>query len=252
MKHSKRIVIVLVEGRSDREALQNIISALFDECYNGLFNVEFIEEREDITSKKGIIPRCIEQWISNDYIVPFLNRNYLSPDDVQQVIQLTDLDGAYIDENLIVEDLSLQNTQYNSNGIVAKSRNDIAKRNANKRKNLDYLVQCDKFKLYSNGQVKEIPYKVFYFASNLDHFLYGIANLDDVKKVSNAVAFAQETSPSDFEKMVSDGGAFEDYVARNQSYLDSWEHIRQSTNSLGRFSNINILINEILSGFFVN
>lgn len=254
MKHSKRIVIVLVEGRSDREALQNIISALFDECYNGLFTVEFIEEKEDITSKKGIIPRCIEEWISKTYIVPYLSRNYLSTDDVQQIIQLTDLDGTYIDDSLIIENPSLQDVQYGLNEILAKSKKDIVKRNANKKKNLDYLVNCEKFKLGSpDGRVlKEIPYRVFYFSSNLDHFLYGVANLDSVKKVSNAIAFAQKTSSTDFETMVMDDGLLADYVARNQSYQESWEYIRQSTNSLGRFSNINILINDILNGYFVD
>ena len=257
MKHRKKIIIALVEGHSDFEVLRPIISSLFDDCYNGLFTVEFIEEREDVTARKGISPMCIEQWISMEYIVPFLKKNFLEEEDIQHIIQFTDLDGSYIDDKHI-EEKKITDIIYSENSIVTKSKKDISKRNSNKRKNLDYLFRLKEFKLSlrdssikDTPSIKNVPYGLFYFSSNLDHFLYGEANLNSSKKISKAIEFARTTSVCEFEQMLLNGGLFFDYIAKNQTYFESWEFIAKDTNSLSRYSNINILIDAIENGEFI-
>lgn len=258
MKHRKKIIIVLVEGHSDLEALRPIISSLFDACYNGLFTVEFIEEREDVTARKGISPICIEQWLSMEYIVPFLKKNFLEVEDIQSIIQFTDLDGSYIDDKCITEEKKTTGVFYSENSIVTKSKKDISKRNSNKRKNLDYLFRLKTFKLFfqvttmkNTPLIKDIPYGLFYFSSNLDHFLYGEANLNSSKKISKAIEFARATSVCEFEQMLLNGGLLFDYVAKKQTYFESWEFITKDINSLSRYSNINILIDAIENGEFI-
>ena len=68
-RHTKTIII-LVEGHSDIEALRNIISKLFDDYYNGLFNVEFIKENEDITAFKGYNLESLKNGLVETTLIP--------------------------------------------------------------------------------------------------------------------------------------------------------------------------------------
>ena len=252
MKRKNKIIIILVEGHSDVEALRSIISTLFDEYYNGLFTVEFIEEKEDVTARKGISPRCIEQWISVNYLLPFINKNFLDPDDVQYIIQITDLDGAYIEDKHIIEEVSARSLVYSSDCIRTRNKKDIIKRNINKRKNLDFLSELSQIKLtISNLQIKEVPYGIFYFGTNLDHFLYGDTNLEGSKKISFATNFAINTSPVDFEQSFLKDGEFYPFSCGNKCYSDSWQYVKEGKISLSRVSNINLLLERIQNGYFI-
>lgn len=248
-RHTKTIII-LVEGHSDIEALRNIISKLFDDYYNGLFNVEFIKENEDITAFRGMQPRVIEEWSCRNYINPFLKKNFLEWGDIHHIIQITDLDGSFINDDLVTENPSISSTVYCDSGITTRCKKDILQRNRRKKTNLEYLSSITHFHIPIVLSNTPIPYQIFYFASNLDHFLHGEANLDDCKKVLFATQFSRRVSPNKFEESLLEGGSFFPYVIKNCSYEDSWKYISQGTRSLERFTNINLLIEEIQNGYF--
>ena len=252
MKRKNKIIIILVEGHSDVEALRSIISTLFDEYYNGLFSIEFIEEKEDVTARKGISPRCIEQWISVNYLIPFINKNFLDSDDVQYIIQITDLDGVYIEDKHIIEEVSTRSLVYSLDCIRTRNKKDIIKRNTNKRKNLDFLSGLSRIKFtLPNLQITEVPYSIFYFGTNLDHFLYGDANLEGSKKISFATNFAINTSPAEFEQKFMNDGEFYPFSCSSRCYTDSWQYVKEGKISLSRVSNINLLIERIQNGYFI-
>lgn len=252
MKRRRRTIIIIVEGQSEMEALSNIISVLFDDYYNGLFNVEFVITGGDVTSEKGIMPRNIENWISVQCIQKFLSKMYLEAEDIDHIIQFTDLDGAYIDDSCIVEDYKIDSVCYTEDCIRAKKKKDIIKRNERKRKNLDYLSSIEQFSIYKNTlKIADIPYQIFFFSSNLDHFLYGEQNLDDNKKVSSAIDFSVRISPNEFESMLIEGGSLQRFAMEEKGYKESWDFAKDSKNSLQRLSNIRVLIEEIQNGFFI-
>ena len=252
MRPKNKIIIMLVEGHSDVEALRSIISTLFDEYYNGLFNVEFIEEKEDVTARKGISPRCIEQWISLNYLIPFINKNFLDSEDIHHIIQITDLDGVYIQDKHIIEEASASSLVYSADCIKAKNKKDVIRRNSNKRNNLDFLSGLSKIKLsLPNFQTMEIPYSIFYFGTNLDHFLYGNANLEGSKKISSATNFSIHTSSTDFEQKFLEAGEFYPFSCSGKNYSDSWRYVKEEKNSLSRVSNINLLLERIQNGYFI-
>lgn len=70
----------------------------------------------------------------------------------------------------------------------------VKERNLCKSANLDVLTSLSSIKIGS----KKIKYSVYYFSSNLDHFLYRDANSDEHGKVRRAAEFSMkhETSGS--------------------------------------------------------
>lgn len=249
----QKTIIILVEGKSEREAFTNIISSLFDDYYNGLFNVEFIEEREDVTSRRGVMPRNIEEWTFKNHILPFLSKTYLTTEDIAYIIQLVDLDGVYISNECIKADVKAETVLYTEKNIKAKNKDEIIKRNERKRKNLDYLSSISTFRLKTDpSKICETPYQIFYFSTNLDHFLYGEQNLEDKKKVPYAIDFSMKVAPNEFESLLIENGELATFSMNGKAYVDSWTHIKSGEKSLQRLSNINLLIDEIQNSFFID
>ena len=92
------------------------------------------------------------------------------------------MDGAYVPENCIIEDTSLTNPVYSTETITVPSAARIIARNRQKSRNLD--------KLCSSSRLCNIPYRIFYMSSNLDHVLYNKLNCTDVEKENDAYSFA--------------------------------------------------------------
>lgn len=114
-------------------------------------------------------------------------------------------------------------------------------RNTRKRENLDYLSSLSELSIKS----KRPKYSVFFFSSNLDHFLYGDANLSAREKTSKSDEYAAcyELDPDGFVSAIKDTpGALLD-----MDYEQSWRFIKEESNSIKRYSNINILLDRLLN-----
>lgn len=102
----------------------------------------------------------------------------------------------------------------------------MIERNGRKRANLNYLSSISTLSIQS----KKPRYSVFFFSSNLDHFLHGDANMNSREKVFKADEYATryELDPL---KLASDikakSGALVD-----KSYEESWEYIKSGNRSL--------------------
>lgn len=243
------VVIYIVEGKSEVECLRPVLSSLYDKT-NPKYEVFFppmIEEkglnRGDITSKIGITPGNISGCIMKLYIDPFLNRFGLEASDIGEIVHIVDLDGAYIVDENIVEDKSLEKYHYTESVICANSAESVKNRNALKRANIDYLTTRN-YLLHKNSGYS-IPYSIYFFSSNLDHFLHGDANVAEGKdKVEKAQLFAAqyEDNPHDFIKAIKG----RDGALVGKTYEESWDYIKQrNNNSLMPHTNINILLDRI-------
>ena len=189
-KKPKKIVFFLVEGESDKLALETSMQALF--YYNTGFEAKFLtiehdEEDEDegsgdITSARYIGENNEPIYISKRdiedkiYYYYFLNYNKIKPllpQDAERIIHIVDLDGAYIPNADVIENPSAARAEYKNDHIEHHNRNSIIKRNKQKSENMDYLSYHDTISL--NGV--DVPYSIFFFSSNLDHFTENDANL---------------------------------------------------------------------------
>ncbi len=246
----KKVVLILVEGQSEINALKPVLSALYasiDEEIEVFFPTIIEDDcdvRGDITSKFGIVPEKIESCIYKLFLKTFFDIKKLMPKDISEIIQIVDLDGAYISNDNIKsgENPTGENKPYyTENDIITTDVQSIIGRNERKRNNLNYLSSINKISVNQ----KRPKYSVFFFSSNLDHFLHGDANLPSNIKASMADTYAAqyEVDPEGFVSAIKAHTG----TLNNMSYEESWDYIKRDNNSLKRHTNINILLERLMS-----
>ena len=126
----KKVVLFLVEGASDQESLFVPISKLYHEIDPEiLVRFQIMHDRDrnnrgkfytggDITSKFGINTGNIEDEINDLFLCPFFSSNYIFPKDVTEVIQIVDMDGAFIPSEAVIEDLQINHGQDHSSQVL--------------------------------------------------------------------------------------------------------------------------------------
>lgn len=220
----KKIVFVIVEGPSDDTAIGNLLDKIFDK------NKVHIEIMHcDITSDKNTTVNNIVTKCSN-IIKNYAIKNHYTKQHFQQIIHLVDTDGAFIQEEKIVEDTTINNIVYSPTGIICNNIEKIKKRNIQKSSVLNRLISCNY--LWVN-----IPYHIYYMSCNLDHVLYNKQNSSDEEKETCAYAFIKE-----YKDKVDD---FITYITKsdfsvNGDYIETWDFIKQDNNSLQRYTNFGL------------
>lgn len=229
MKENK-LILVLVEGKSDQTAL----SLIEKFCENN--KVQIYITKGDITSDfKTTYSNC--ENVLKDFIKKFINEYGLEKKDILQVIHIIDTDGAFIPDSNIILNNNADSTLYYLDHIETNNVKKIIDRN---NKKISIIS-----KLCSISKIYKIDYKIFYMSCNLDHVIHNEINIADASdKVKKAFEFR--------EKFLDDKQGFINFfnsssftVKRN--YEDSWEFIKQGLNSLNRYSNVFLFIDEILS-----
>lgn len=240
----RKVVLVLVEGKSDRMALELAITELYEK-HDQNIEVFFpiIREGEqdvggDITSDRNVWPRNIEKTIYNRFLKDFFDEMKLFPKDISEVIHIIDMDGAYIDDQNIIE--GDKRIVYKSDHIETNRRDAIIKRNMHKRENIDYLLSIDKIAI----KQKAVPYAAYYFSVNLDHVLHNSPNLDKREKVYLADIFSRNYAGN--VNSFIDFFMADPIIPNTATYDSSWEYIKKGTNSLKRATNINVLLAELI------
>ena len=248
----RKVIVFLVEGPSELNALSPTLSSLYDsidtdyEVYFPPMTEEGTEHWGDLTAKYGINPRTIEKCIEKLYFVDFLKKKKLYPKDITEIIHIFDMDGAYIEDTAVTygkNPLGLDKTYYGEGKILTTDVDGIIERNLRKRENIDYLQSLRKIKIGS----KSISYSTYFFSSNLDHFLYNDANIPEGKeKAKRAEDYALKyvDEPEKFVRSIETlPGALLD-----MTYEESWIYIRERcSNSIDRHTNINLLFRRLLS-----
>lgn len=243
---SRKTVLFIVEGKTEKEALGSLIVKLFNEYFSKRYRIEFIIEKTDITSTPGMTPRCILEWTCINYINPFLSRSCLLPEDIAAVVQFIDMDGSFIQDEFIYESKNCIGTSYHEEYIQTKSKKDIITRNKRKKANIEYLRTIEKISLQKDPEIVEATYRCYFFSTNLDHFLYGMPNLTNTDKSLNSAKFAKVNADlNDFLELIGENGELSKFLTPYCDYERSWQHITEGLNSLQRLSNIDVLVNTI-------
>lgn len=146
--------------------------------------------------------------------------------DYKEIIQVSDMDGAFVPDSAIVEDKNAYKPIYSEKEIHTNHPEGIIKKNAQKRENMNRLI--------TTSVIGNIPYHIYYMSSNLDHVLYNKLNSTDVEKESDANDFA--------EKYKDDLIGFKSFIREsdfsvNKDFTDSWDYIKQEKHSLERHTN---------------
>lgn len=278
-KRTPNVVVFLVEGESDQIALETGLSELIFSAFPD-YEVRFLlqqrlvsssddedeiddindseedescEEKKykyggDITTSSFVTPSNIEIKIANRFIKPSTKAGGgFYPKFIAKIIHIVDLDGTYLPEKCIVplstERADWEGLYYNGadGTIESHEREDTIDRNERKQKNIDYLLSL------SNQGIKigtrTVPYEIYFFSSNLDHFINNDANLKSCKKYhANCFLRTYGLFPERFCKFFFDDPA----SIGHMGYHESWAEIKRESNSVKRFTNIDCLIISLL------
>ena len=223
----KKIVLFIVEGPSDDTALGVILNQIYDK---DAVHIEIMYG--DITTRKGVVSQNIVSKLG-EVVKGFAKSRHYKYSDFKQIVHLVDTDGAYIPDDNIFEDSSLEQYLYEDDGIHAASKESAIIRNVVKRDNLLRLIRT--------GKIWKVPYRVYYMSCNLDHVLHGKRNSTEEEKENDAYAFAK--------KYRRDRDGFVDFICNsdfsiNNGFKESWDCIQQELNSINRHTNFCICIAE--------
>ena len=193
----------------------------------------------DITTQNYVHAENIQMQIDRHYFKPFLEQNRaIYPKDIYEVVHIVDMDGVFIPDENIHED-SCNKFLYLPDGIHANSIENASIRNEKKRSVLTELINTHEIKV----KQKKVPYSIYFFSSNLDHFFSDNAN--NTQKWQSATELSSQFMHDEdcFVKTVMNTPG----CLTDMDYSDSWEFIKESMHSIERHSNINILIDRILN-----
>ena len=218
-------MLVIVEGPSDADSLELYFSKFFDSN-----TVHMKIMYGDITSQKGINQSNIKARLGNEIKV-YAENNHFKAADVQQIIHLVDMDGAFVDDSVIIEDETKDKFVYTLESVIVQNRQVAIERNEHKRENLNTLSSRTSV-MWNN-----IPYKIYYMSCNLDHVLHDKPNATDEEKKANSLAFT--------ERYYDDINAFIKFISESTfsqctDYKESWDYIKQDKHSLERNSNLGL------------
>lgn len=230
---SKKIVLFIVEGRTEKISLELPLTDLLDSD-KVLFKITEGDITSDYTT--STVANILETIVS--YVEKFLNDEMVYASDILEIIQIVDLDGVYIDERYVVYHDN-DKVIYGEEQISSKHPDKINVRNVNKALNLNMLKRTESIYVRNT----KINYSVYFMSSNLDHVLHDNANLDDRYKMAKAESFADAYVDSlglsgfiDFFKSVM--------IDDNDNYEQSWNRATKNKNSLKRSSNFYVFLKE--------
>lgn len=235
----KKIVLFLVEGTSDIEALESN----FEEIYKK-YNIKFKPLRYDITAEENSNCKNIESLLV-EKIDEFFNRHpEITHKDILGIIQIVDMDGAGIPAENIKQSEE-KKTFYTEHYIFAKDKQRLTARNIRKRSILCFLKDKEMIEKHKrngdNGY--RIKYNIYYFSRNLEHALYNKdGEYTKEMKEELALEFADrfEDNPEKFIQYLSSKD-----IMISGSYEETWNYILSGLHSLQRGSNLHLIFQEI-------
>lgn len=224
MAKEKKTIIFIVEGLSDKTALENI----FKKIYRRNKEIDFGFTNGDITSDTTVTVANVENRIY-ETVQKVVKDKKLKNSDVIQIVQIFDMDGAYIPESAILSGTTYA-FEYSTTNISCVSPERVIERNKYKRDILEYLL--------NRTMIKSFPYEMYFMSCNLDHALYNEINLDKDLKQGYADKF--------YEKFLGKEYLFPAFLESDvvnevpDNMGASWTYIKKGLHSLERHTNLHI------------
>ena len=240
----KRVILFIVEGESDKAALENPIQNLLA-INKSCIEATFLIAKHDVTSDNRVTIKNIEQRLNDIYFRGFFSANeFYYPKDILEVVHIVDLDGTFIPEEncraFDEEHFAEKGFVYDPPYVYGNTTEAVINRNRKKAENIKYLITLNEIKVCS----KTCPYSVFFFSSNIDHYLYDKLNLITREKLDRARNFAIQCD-QDSEYLIK-RICRHSQALKNMSYDESWAYIMKETNSSKRHTNFNIYLEKLL------
>ena len=221
----KKIVFVIVEGPSDDEALGVLLYRMYDKN-----TVHVHITHGDVTTEKGACSSTILAMLGG-ILESYMKANHFTKMHFQEIVHIVDMDGAYISDDVVIEDVSAKKPIYSLTEIRTANVQGIINRNMMKRGCIN--------KISSTPTLCGIPYQAYYMSCNLDHVLHDKLNSTEDEKERDSLSFAKKYGSNipDFVKFISESS-----FSIGGNYLESWSFIKEEKHSLERHTNLGICI----------
>lgn len=232
--NSKKVILVILEGATDQQS----IGLILDELIPDNESIVILVYHGDITSDRGVNPKTVKSKLGS-FITSKINRvKTFKKSDIKEIIHIVDIDGTFVESDKCYEDPKYLNYYYKESGIYFYNKNEIISRNEKKSSNLNVLAGMNS--LFN----EKVPYRIFYFSQNLEHVLYNKLNLESNDKRRLARKFEDKyfDNPEIFLKDFLNAR-----FSVNLTYEESWVFIKESDNSLKRYSNLNLFLKELIN-----
>jgi len=228
MAKTKKVILFLVEGITDQETLGFILAKLINTD-----EVQFEITNGDITSRYGVNARNVKNMVW-EYIKGSMNKHRYQKSDMKQIVHIIDTDGAFIPKENVLPSKT-KRLQYGDEYIVTKRVEKIQERNEQKTELVQELKGC--------SILGGIPYKIYYFSRNIEHVLHNVAgDLTKSEKMNLADKFLDEyeEQPENLVHFLTNKELY-----YSDDYKMSWHFILEKQNSLKRYNNFGIFLNEL-------
>ncbi len=225
---NKKVVFVIVEGPTDRDALGVLLDRIFDSQKLIVYVQHGDITSDTMTNASNVIAKVAQT------VKDYAKTNSLRRQDFQEVIHITDTDGAFIPTDAVIADNTVARLTYSPTGIRTKNKSNIEDRNRRKSENINRLVN-------QSSIWTDIPYRIFYMSCNLDHVLHNKLNSSDDEKEDNAYRFAARYRGDipGFMRFIADS----DFTVRGD-YNETWDYIARELHSLERHTNLGLCFPE--------
>lgn len=230
----KKFILFIVEGKNDEREIGAMLHTPFFSKYLEKYEPYFLTKGGDITSSFGIKANNIQQKLNE--LVLFFRRNgvpytNIKVQDIQEVVQIVDLDGAFIPGDRIIRSDDSK-FQYSENAIYTSNVDGAIGRNRKKAEILSRLVEIE--------QIGNIPYSAYFVSCNMDHLLFN-QQLEAKDKSMCCLKFQEECKkkPNCLNESVFKMG-----IMASGSYLESWEKVKEDCESLHRHTNFNLFFGD--------
>ena len=222
-----KLVLFVVEGESDELALGRSLTTVF--AARRHLEVRFGIVRGDITADSDGSPSDIKKRV-NACARQYLSRYKLKWSDLDSIVLISDMDGAFLNSSSVVERQGSDGIIYLPDRIICNDAYGINKRNERKSGCLKVLSRTG----YLSYSGKKVRFIACYMSRNLEHALSDrIEETSTDDKFALARRFTKRYGTNDVEFL-----AFLKSIAPEGDYRDSWDYISQGTNSLQRGSNL--------------
>lgn len=95
MSKAKKVIFVIVEGPTDKDALSSVLKQIFSSA-----EVHFHVIRGDITTEDAITANNAKSYVAKRVAAEMKKYAY-KESDILQIVHLIDTDGAFIPDNLV-------------------------------------------------------------------------------------------------------------------------------------------------------
>ena len=222
-----------MEGNNDLKTTFLHIESLIEENGQDIFTTPKVITYDITNEAKNerfkYINRTNIKGLINKKIIVALRSNGFLIQDLLETILIIDIDGVYIDNDLIIENQNIKQISYSVNGIECEYKNGIIERNNRKKDNILFLLEYTKFAFKK-------PLTVYYYSCNLEHVLYNKFNCSQSEKDCLAKQSVEMTDEA-FWSIVCSNSLSDDYY-------DSWSKLIEIKYEIPRATNLNVLFNK--------